>query len=163
MTKMNIKRFLLLSGITMMVLPLMADDYNVTSPNGNIQLSVHLVDGQLSYTVINGEHTLVEESPLGIVTTVTDLSQKLTYVTHSTTEVNDTYTLPVGKRSTYTDHCNEFSLTVQNTNDWKCTVQFQLYDDGFAFRYLIPRQHRRSELTIKEEKSRNWGGRAVPG
>lgn len=154
MTKMNVKQLLLLGGIAMMASPMMADEYSATSPNGGIQLSVHLEEGQLSYTVTNGERTLVEESPLGIVTTITDLSQNLAYVTHSTTEVNDTYTLPVGKRSTYTDHCNEFSLTVQNTNNWKCTVQFRLYDDGFAFRYVVPRQRGRSELTIKEEKSR---------
>ena len=113
----------------------MAEEYSTASPSGNLQLTVHLANGQLSYTIKNSEHTLIEDSPLGIVTTVTDLSQKLTYVTHSVTEVNDTYTLPVGKRSTYTDHCNTLSLTVQNPSKWKSTVQFRVYDDGFAFGY----------------------------
>ncbi|MBR3547649.1 MAG: glycoside hydrolase family 97 catalytic domain-containing protein [Bacteroidaceae bacterium] len=151
---MNVKQILFLGVFSLLASPGMAEDYSTASPSGNLQLTVHLADGQLSYTVKNSEHTLVEDSPLGIVTTVTDLSQKLTYVTHSVTEVNDTYTLPVGKRSTYTDHCNTLSLTVQNPSKWKSTVQFRVYDDGFAFRYVIPRQHNRSQLTVKEEKSR---------
>ena len=109
-----------------------ADDFNVTSPDGSLQATVSLTDGKLSYTVSRDGRTLVNESPLGLKTSSMDFSEGLELIEAVNDTVDDTYTLPVGKRSEYRDHCNQLSVTTKK-GSWKLTVTFRLYDDGFAF------------------------------
>ncbi|MBR4644854.1 MAG: glycoside hydrolase family 97 catalytic domain-containing protein [Bacteroidaceae bacterium] len=131
---------------------LRAEDYNVTSPDGHLKATVHLVDGKLSYTVSRDDRIIVDESPLGLKTSAVDLTENLELVSVDSSVVDDSYTLPVGKRSQYRDHCNTLSVLTLN-GTWQLEVLFRLYDDGFAFRYVIPK-YKHVNTTLTEEASR---------
>jgi len=137
----------------MQTLTIKAEDYVVSSPDGHLKVTVSFVDGKLSYTVNRDERTIVSESPLGLKFNTADLTEELELEEAENGSVDDPYTLPVGKRSQYRDHCNTLSVTtVKGT--WKMTVLFRVYDDGFAFRYLIPRYKGRTSANFTEEASR---------
>ena len=141
----------------MQALTFQAEDYTVTSPDGSLQAIVSLKDGTLSYTVSRDGRTLVAESPLGLKTSATDFCEGLELAKVENDTVDDSYTLPVGKRSQYRDHCNVLSVTTKK-GSWKLTVTFRLYDDGFAFRYLIPKSgHSTANLTGEASRIRVEG------
>ena len=141
----------------MQALTFQAEDYTVTSPDGSLQAIVSLKDGTLSYTVSRDGRTLVAESPLGLKTSATDFCEGLELAKVENDTVDDSYTLPVGKRSQYRDHCNVLSVTTKK-GSWKLTVTFRLYDDGFAFRYQIPKSgHSTANLTGEASRIRVEG------
>ena len=130
-----------------------ADDYSASSPDGKIKATVHLTDGKLSYTVEKDGRTLVKESPLGLKTSAADLTQGLGFAATSTAEMDSPYWLPVGKRMQYRDHCNV--LSVSTTKDtWRLTVEFRVYDDGYAFRYVMPKHGGHTDAVLTGEASR---------
>ena len=138
---------------------LRAEDFIVTSPDGHLTATVSLADGKLSYSVSRDGRSLVSESPLGLNLATADLSEGLELVNTENGSVDDAYTLPVGKRSQYRDHCNTLSVTTKK-GTWKLTVMFRVYDDGFAFRYMIPKYSGHSSALLTGEASRirvtNW-------
>ena len=132
---------------------LRADDFTVTSPDGHLKATVSLADGKLSYAVTSDERPIVNESPLGLKFSSIDFTDGLELVETDNGSVDDSYTLPVGKRSHYRDHCNTLSVTAQK-GTWRMTVLFRLYDDGFAFRYVIPKYNGHTNAFFTEEASR---------
>ena len=131
----------------------MAEDFTVSSPSGNIQATVTLDSGKLTYRVTKDGRLLVTDSPLGLKTAAVDMTEGLSLVSSITAEVDDSYTLPVGKQSQYRDHCNVLSVLTEK-NNLRQTVQFRLYDDGFAFRYVIPKYGSNVKVILTGEASR---------
>ena len=132
---------------------LWAEEYSVTSPNGHLKATVFLTDGKLSYTVSCDDRTIVNESPLGLTASSIDFTEGLELVEVENGSVDDAYTLPVGKRSQYRDHCNTLSVVTQKET-WQLNVLFRLYDDGFAFRYKIPKYGGHNTVILTDEASR---------
>lgn len=109
----------------------------VSSPDGRNVVSVDLsTEGSLSYRLLRNHAELVAASPLGLVTTAEDFSTGLQFSTAMSQHIDETYTLPTGKRKEYANVCNE--TTVQCTkNGQPFAVVFRAYDDGVAFRYTL--------------------------
>lgn len=153
MKKTYFSRTLWLCAVVLMPMVLWAEEYEVASPDGHLKASVRLLDGQLSYSVSRDGRMVVDESPLGLKSTSVDLTEGLELVSTEGSSVDDTYTLPVGKRSQYRDCCNMLTL-VTARGAWKLSVVFRVYDDGFAFRYQVPKEGGHSAITLTEEASR---------
>ena len=150
---MNKLHFLLLAALAILPGAARADEFRVSSPDGKITATVTLDEGQLSYTVHKDGRLLVAPSPLGLKTTNVDLTQGLNLVSSDTAVIDGPYTLPVGKQSQYRDHCHMLSVVTERSS-LRQTVQFRLYDDGFAFRYVIPKSRSFSRVVLTEEASR---------
>ena len=150
---MNKLHFLLLAALAILPGAARADEFRVSSPDGKITATVTLDEGQLSYTVHKDGRLLVAPSPLGLKTTNVDLTQGLNLVSSDTAVIDDPYTLPVGKQSQYRDHCHMLSVVTERSS-LRQTVQFRLYDDGFAFRYVIPKSRSLSRVVLTGEASR---------
>lgn len=150
---MNKLHFLLLAALAILPGAARADEFRVSSPDGKITATVTLEEGQLSYTVHKDGRLLVAPSPLGLKTTNVDLTQGLNLVSSDTAVIDGPYTLPVGKQSQYRDHCHMLSVVTERSS-LRQTVQFRLYDDGFAFRYVIPKSRSFSRVVLTEEASR---------
>lgn len=125
----------------------------MSSPNGRITATVTLDEGNLSYTVHKDGRLLVAPSPLGLTATNVDLTQGLSLVRSDTVVIDTPYSLPVGKQSQYRDHCHMLSVQTERS-PLRQTVQFRLYDDGFAFRYVIPKVGSLPMVELTEEASR---------
>ncbi len=130
-----------------------AEDFRVSSPNGRITATVTLDEGKLSYTVHKDGRLLVAPSPLGLKATNVDLTHGLSLLFSDTVVIDTPYSLPVGKQSQYRDHCHMLAVGTEKS-PLKQTVQFRLYDDGFAFRYVIPEVNSLTNVVLTEEASR---------
>ena len=153
MRKTYFYRALWLCSVVLLPMVLWAEEYEVASPDGHLKATVRLADGRLSYSVSHDSSLVVDESPLGLKSTSADLTEGLELVSAESSSVDDTYTLPVGKRCEYRDCCNMLTL-VTARGAWKLFVVFRVYDDGFAFRYQVPKEGGHSAITLTEEVSR---------
>jgi alpha-glucosidase len=128
---------LLLAALLIPTAPTARAQSAVTSPDGKLRIAVrHERDG-LTFTITSGRTVLVDRGALGITTNRGDLASALRFVRQSRAVVNETYRLPVGKRSTYVNHANELNLAFRK-GEQELQVVLRAYDDGIAFRYVLP-------------------------
>ena len=119
--------------------PLLAKSHEITSPNGKIKATVTFDEsnGTLAFQATSGETPVFEESPLGILTDKAKFTTGLKFVGAANARIDETYTLPQGKVSTYHNKANELTLALEKDGH-KLNVIFRAYDEGIAFRYAIP-------------------------
>ena len=53
---------------------------------------------------------------------------------------DETYTIPVGKTREVRDHYNGVRVDFQDANGRKMAIEVRAFDDGVAFRYVVPDQ-----------------------
>jgi len=110
----------------------------VSSPDGRITATVvfHEAEGTIAYSVKSGKVTVIEKSPIGMTTSLGDFTRGMSLSGKTSHVVQETYTLPVGKRSTYVNHANELVLTVRKSAR-EMRVRFRAYNDGVAFSFAV--------------------------
>jgi alpha-glucosidase len=119
--------------------PLFAKSHEVASPDGNIKTTVTFNEtaGRLAFQATCGETLILAQSPLGILTDKARFTDGLQFLGVSEAKIDETYTLPQGKVSTYHNKANELTLSLEKDGR-RLNVIFRAYDDGIAFRYAIP-------------------------
>ena len=123
----------------------------VSSPDGHIvaTLMVDKETGTLTYKVLSGDREIIKASPIGIATNMGDFQLGMKYEGVSSKVIDETYTLPQGKVSTYRNNANEKTLKFSREKN-KLEVLFRVYNDGIAFRFVIPGS---GEIEIMDESS----------
>ncbi len=116
-----------------------AADYSIVSPDGNITVTVmhNQDDGTLSYRVESRGREIISTSPVGIHTSRGDFRSGLTFGNRSIDTIDETFTLPHGKVSTYRNHANEQTLRLSRDGQ-AIHILFRAYNDGVAFCFVIP-------------------------
>ena len=99
------------------------DIVSAISPNKNCYFHV-LVSG----------NTIIDWSPLGVTTSDQDFVNNLTFVKDSQATVDETYTLPSGKRSSYRNNCDEHTLIFSNVNNRQVAFYLRAYNEAAAVR-----------------------------
>lgn len=115
------------------------------SPSDSIKLVVVSDNDALYYKVVKGVTSIVEKSALGITTSVGDFSTGLSEPSFTERLMDDSYSLPSGKRSRYdntykeaTVSCNKDGHTVQfifgcMTMAWLTAMRFSVAE---TFRFM---------------------------
>lgn len=111
----------------------------VTSPDGRLEVRYDVSDGTFSYEVGHDEATLVEDSRLGLTFadgTSFDAGLSVTGVEWTN---RDTTWQPVwGAESSIRDAHEEVAVGLATADGTNLTVVVRPYDDGVAFRYVVP-------------------------
>lgn len=110
------------------------------SPDGTlIGKILESEDGRLFYSVSKNGESVLHASRLGIVTEQADLSKGLSLVEGSIKkeEIKESYQLIAGSKDQGSNHCNEISFRVKNSNENILTMILRVYDDGVAYRYAM--------------------------
>ena len=129
----------------------------ITSPNQKVQITFNLSDEQAPvYSVKFNGNPIIAESPLGIEFKQGGLLSgglKITGVKRNA--IDETFELVVGKSKEARNHCNEMIVSLQEMKapKRKLDLVFRAYDDGAAFRYIIPKQKSLQDFAILAEKS----------
>ena len=128
-----------------------AAEFTVSSPDGRIAaaLTCNEEQGTLTYRVQSGGREIISSSAVGINTDRGDFRSGMTLVSSSLKVIDETYTLPQGKVSTYRNHANERTLRLSRDGQ-EINVLFRAYNDGAAFRFVIPGS---GNIAIFEESS----------
>jgi alpha-glucosidase len=114
--------------------------YEISSPNDSVVASI-IVDGSshLAFSLEKAGLAVIDKSWMGITVDGTDLGQGVTIDTNQPiSEVNETYPWR-GLKSKVINHYKTVSFSVTHTQSgtvW--TLECRIYDDGFAYRYIVP-------------------------
>jgi alpha-glucosidase len=134
----------------------------VTSPNGQISLTISenmIARGRnatpaphLQYAVDFHGKRLMEPAELGLkIVGQPDLGPGMHLVASKPESADETYTIPVGKTSTVRNHYNGTRADYQDDTGRKLTVEVRAFDDGVAFRYSVPEQESMRQVRIANE------------
>lgn len=126
----------------------------VTSPDAKVQVQFSLSsEGQPTFEAFYDDQAVVRGA-LGLEFAGSEpLSSDLKVVDTTRRHRDETYSVPVGKTDSIRDHFNEMvvSLAVRNDSARKLEIVFRAYDDGLAFRYVVPRDDSQDAFTLTEE------------
>lgn len=117
-----------------------AEEYNVASPDGRIDVSISDDGGRLHYETCLDGVQMLQPSALGLLTTAGDFSKGLQIVGEESRSVNETYKMRNTKASHVYYCANELTLKVKNAAGQQFSVQFRVSNRDVAFHYLLERQ-----------------------
>jgi alpha-glucosidase len=138
----------------------------MVSPNGQIVLILSTGPAQpepapgpprpmvdsLRYAVEFHGKRLFEDSAMGLqLQGQSPIGPGMRQVSEQKGSVDESYTIPVGKTSTVRDHYNSSRADFQDATGRKLTVEIRAYDDGVAFRYILPDQSAIKDVRIEHE------------
>jgi alpha-glucosidase len=136
----------------------------LASPNGALEISIATVrgqsvetaGGQLAYRVAFRSRPVLEWSNLGLaIQDSPPLGPAVRIESSQPSSQDETWTSVAGKSNPIRNHYN--SVTVQTVetaaNGRRLVMEARAYDDGVAFRYLVPEQPSLKELRILNEST----------
>lgn len=118
-----------------------SDPVIISSPGGQVTSTIEQVDGRLTYSMQFKGKTVIDKSVLGVTVDGLDIGDRV-YWDHTkavtTTPVEVAYPT-VGNHSTAHDYHTLTTIPITNANsDLQYKLEVKLFDDGIAFRYVIP-------------------------
>jgi alpha-glucosidase len=118
-----------------------AADVTVASPGGRVQFVLSTnTQGHLQYTVKFQSKSMIDASNLGIVVDGADLADGAQIGAAETYKVDETYPWR-GAHSTAVNRCNGVKIALTHPKSKTAyTLEVRAYDDGIAFRHLVPGQ-----------------------
>ena len=130
----------------------------VTSPNGQITLAFSRTTApQMAsrYSVKFHGKPLIVESKLGLdLVGQPPLGPGMQQTGEQAESADETYTLPVGKTREVRNHYNGVRADFEDATGRKLSIEVRAFDDGVAFRYLVPKQPAIGQTRIAHELTR---------
>jgi alpha-glucosidase len=121
------------------------------SPDNKIKVELLLTNDSLFYQVYSDNNLVVEPSNLGLRVTGISFLSGLTFVNSGVTQINENFSLPSGKKSTYNNNYRELTAVFQRSTQ-VLNVIFRVYNDGFAFRYALPRESGTTDISVEKSE-----------
>ena len=114
-------------------------DVTVASPDGQVRFVLSSnAQGHLHYTVTFNARNIIEPSLLGIIVDKVDLADGAQIGAAETYKVNETYPW-FGAHTPAVDNCNGAKVAMTHPkSSTSYTLEIRAYNDGVAFRHLVP-------------------------
>ncbi|GDY59471.1 hypothetical protein SVIO_100940 [Streptomyces violaceusniger] len=125
------------------------------------QLRLDGASGALTLQVSRGGRTVVEPSPVGIVTERADLSHGLRYLGRHDRTVVERYRSTAGKERSRTARMTETRFRFRGDGNARLDLVVRVSDDGVAYRYDLPSGSgdvlgETSAFTLPRTRPRGW-------
>jgi len=134
------------------LLPLMATELTVSSPDGNMLVTLSNETGKTTYSVTYKGTPFINASPLGLNTNVGDFTQELTLSDQvKRRTLDETYSLPNIKKSQVHYTANEAVFVLTQKDKPAFDVVFRVSNNDIAFRYTVYPQRDRRSCVVNSE------------
>jgi alpha-glucosidase len=130
-------------------------DVRVKSPGGNLAVVFRLNDqGTPEWQVLRKGGVLLAWSPLGL-TFCEGSAVRFRMLESKAREHDETYSLVIGKTKQARDHYRELGVELEEAvaPRRRLSLLFRAYDDGAAFRYVLPEQDALGAFEIVKENT----------
>jgi alpha-glucosidase len=134
----------------------------VSSPNGQIVFllsegqaaKVNATATELRYSVEFHGKQMIADSRLGLEPVGQPaLGPGMRNMGAETGSEDRTYSIPVGKTRSVRDHYNSLHASYEDEQGRKLAVEVKVFDDGAAFRYVVPDQPAAKQVKIAHENT----------
>lgn len=130
---------------------LFAQEATVSGPDKNLKVTVSLKKGKPVYAVTYKDKTVIEESPLGVVTNIGDFSNRMRLAGQKAEKIDERYTLNRSKTSEVRYEANKLVCSFENAAQKKMDIIFQVSNNDIAFRYAFPQYGHTACLVVEQE------------
>lgn len=128
-----------------------AQELKVTGPDGKLEVTVFTDKDNPAYKIQYNGKVFLENSPLGLKTTMGDFTHGLALTNHKTAKLSEDYTLNRSKQSQVHYEANELTATFTNAEKQSVDVIFRVSNNDVAFCYALPIQSGRTSVAVSEE------------
>ena len=145
--------------------PVMATEpLSVTSPDGNIKLTFQLKSNpqpyapgeRAYYTIAYKREVILTDSPLGLDFKGAPALDRDFEIVGSNRDSHDaTWQNPLGTKRDIRDHFNEITVSLREKSALhrRLDIIFRAYDEGVAFRYILPKQETIDRFVLSSENT----------
>ena len=123
----------------------------ISSPDGKLKLNVFSENGKALYNVTFQEKTMLDKSPLGLITNESDFSKNLKFIDSKKDKVSKNYTNEKIKKSEVDYQANSLTVNFTNADNFNIGIEFQVSDNNVAFRYEIQPMKDRLSAIVQSE------------
>ena len=145
------KRTLLILLLLSMLIPVSSENRQISSPDGNLLVNIQLNNGTVSYNLTYKKKRVLEESPLGLITNVSDFSRHLVLVETNSRTIQYAYQEPKIKRSRVEYHANELTCTFETAQKEQFSITFRVSNNDVAFKYSLAQNGEIARCIIEKE------------
>ena len=133
--------------------------WQVASPNGQIVFVLSsggsgAGPAALRYSIDFHGKRLLDDAELGLnLQGQPALGPGMRYVGSKPGSTDETYTIPVGKTREVRDHYNSLLAEFEGESGTRLSIEVRAFDDGVAFRYVVPEQPSLRSVHITGERT----------
>ena len=127
----------------------------VTSPNGEIQVSFSLNGSVPTYQVSYKGQEVLRPSRLGFeLVNGKNLLDGFTVLGEESSTFDETWQPVWGENRSIRNHYNELLVKlIQNATNRNMNIRFRVYDDGVGLRYEFPQEGKLNYFVVKDERT----------
>ncbi|WNI37385.1 glycoside hydrolase family 97 catalytic domain-containing protein [Chryseobacterium sp. SG20098] len=125
----------------------------ISSLDGHLKLQVFSEEGKAFYDVILQGKTMLEKSPLGLVTNESDFSKNMKFTDSNKDIISKKYTNGKIKKSEVHYNANTLTVNFTNVDQHQISIEFQVSNNNIAFRYNIPPMKERLSVVVQSEST----------
>lgn len=128
--------------------------FMLESPDGNLQLVFDETE-PLSFVHLYDSDTLICGNNLKLQVEQLALADDVRLVNISRASKDETWYPVIGKQQSVRNHYNQLQLDLSSsgTTQFKFSIVFRCYNEGFAYRFIIPEQSGTDSVTISGEST----------
>ncbi|MDJ1481934.1 glycoside hydrolase family 97 protein [Cytophagaceae bacterium YF14B1] len=123
----------------------------IISPDKLLTVSLSLRNRIPTYSVNYKGKLILEDSPLGLISTIGDFSQSMVLVSKKDSFIDKPYTQSKIKKTTVHYQANELTCTYVNPQKQQIQIVFRVSNNDIAFRYVLPLTGETARCIIKKE------------
>lgn len=144
------KKFLFISLISILLVACSSSPV-VKSPDGSLCVWFEQrEDGGIGYSVLRDGQVFIASSPLGFTTEEQVLVKGFTIIDTRKGKNSSSWETVWGEERMIEDKHNSLLVNLVHESGIRMNIEFRVFNDGFAFRYIFPEQDQK-ELTITDE------------
>lgn len=121
------------------------------SPNEELKLCLFIEEGQPTYSLDYAGKTILEKSPLGVITNEGDFSKNLVFTGYETSKVDKSYTQEKIKQSSISYQANKIICSFEDERKRGLNIVFQVSNNNVAFRYEFFQWGERRACVVEKE------------
>src|SRR5690554_4164750 len=145
------KKILLTLLLFSILIPVSSENRRINSPDGNLLVNIHLNNGTITYTLRYKKKIVLEDSPLGLITNVSDFSSNLMLVETNEATIQYSYQEPKIKRSRVEYLANEMTCTYETAQKEQFSIIFRVSNNDVAFKYSLAQNGETARCIIEKE------------
>lgn len=129
----------------------------LASPDGRVRVAFKLSGLDRPECDVTFRDTLVASGTFGLSFAGSGrLQDNFKVIAADRSSRDEMYQIPVGKASSARDHHNALLVSLEESAPprRRLNLEFRAFDDGIAFRYLIPKQEALGEFVLTDEHTR---------
>jgi len=145
------KKFLVTISALIITLSAFCQQNDLASPDGKLLVSVVVEQSKPVYSVQYYGITMLEPSPLGLITTDGNFADNMKFISSSENKIDKTYFQAKIKKSLVHYVANERIYTFTNAQNQKLDIIFRVSNNDIAIRYYIHRAGNSANCIIQKE------------